>query len=175
MRQFAAKGFRLASSNSDLKLTYALFLSFTFFGLVTLAALSLGRVGFSPEAIATYYRGSDSELKLPKEFWQLMEVSHFHLFSEPTVILILTHLAFAAGLVRRGRIALTLGAYGGSALEIGGPWLVRYVAAWCAYLLLAGWLLLLASAAILFVVSLLAILGKSGGEPGPMPASEPTP
>src|SRR4051812_16762073 len=147
MRQFANKGFRLASSNSDLKLTYALFLAFTFCGLVTLAALSLGRVGFSPEAIATYYRGSDSEMKLPKEFWQLMEVSHFHLFSEPTVILILTHLAFASGLVRRNRLALTLGAYGGSLLEIGGPWLVRYVGAWCAYLLLAGWLVLLACGA----------------------------
>lgn len=172
MRQFAAKGFRLASSNTDLKLTYALFLTFTFFGLVTLAALSLGRVGFSPAAIAAYYRG-DSELKLPKEFWQLMEVSHFHLFSEPTVILILTHLAFATGLVRRNRVLLTLGAYGGSALEIGGPWLVRYVGAWCSYLLLAGWLLLLLCGGALFLVSLISIF-TARPAPG-QPAQEASP
>jgi hypothetical protein len=170
MRQFAAKGFRLASSNTDLKLTYALFLTFTFFGLVTLAALSLGRVGFSPEAIATYYRGSDTEMKVPKEFWQLMEVSHFHLFSEPTVILILTHLAFATGLVKKHRVLLTLGAYGGSALEISGPWLVRYVGAWCSYLLLAGWLLLLLCGGALFLISLISIL-----LPRPMPAPEAAP
>lgn len=173
MRQFAAKGFRLASSNSDLKLTYALFLCFTFCGLVTLAALSLGRIGFSPAAIATYYRGSDSEMKLPKEFWQLMEVSHFHLFSEPTVILILTHLAFAAGLVRKNRVLLTVGAYLGSGLEIGGPWLVRYVGAWCAYLLLAGWVLLLVCGAALFLVSLTSILRPMSD--GPMPTPEGAP
>src|SRR4051812_12515774 len=115
MRQFAAKGFRLASTNTDLRLTYTFFLGFTFLGLVSLAALSLGRIGFRPEAIATYYRGSETEMKFPKEFWQLMEVSHFHLFTEPTVILILTHLAFATGLVRRNRVLLTTGAYLGSA------------------------------------------------------------
>lgn len=158
MRQFAAKGFRLGSSNTDLKLTYAFFLGFTFLGLLSLAALSLGRIGFTPEAIATYYRGSDSEMKLPKEFWQLMEVSHFHLFTEPTVILILTHLSFATGLVRRNRVLLCVGAYGGSALEISGPWLVRYGGAGFAYLLLAGWGLLLLCGGALFAVSLASLV-----------------
>jgi hypothetical protein len=164
MRQFAAKGFRLGSSNTDLKLTYAFFLGFTFLGLVSLAALSLGRIGISPAAIATYYRGSDSEMKLPKEFWQLMEVSHFHLFTEPTVILILTHLSFATGLVRKHRVLLCVGAYGGSALEISGPWLVRYGSAGCAYLLLLGWGLLLLCGFSLFAVSVAAIFVRPPAE-----------
>jgi hypothetical protein len=106
-------------------------------------------------------------MKFPKEFWQLMEVSHFHLFTEPTVILILTHLSFATGLVRKNRVLLTAGAYLGSALEIAGPWLTRYVGAWCAYLLLLGWALLLACGLALFLISVVALLGKPMAEPTP--------
>jgi len=58
-------------------------------------ALSAGRIGISPAAIAAYYRGGSGEMSFPKELWQLMEEAHFHLFSIPIVLLILTHLLFA--------------------------------------------------------------------------------
>lgn len=53
-------------------------------GIATLVALSVGRVGASPAAIATYYRGGESEMSFPKTFWQIMEVNHFHLFTVPS-------------------------------------------------------------------------------------------
>src|SRR5271163_4224445 len=111
-------------------------------GVATMLALSIGRVGVSPAAIATFYRGGTGEMSFPKELWQLMEEAHFHLFTVPIILLILTHLLFATGCPPRARVTISLGLWIGALLEIGGPFAVRYLSASCAPLLLLGWALL---------------------------------
>lgn len=142
MRNFSRPGFQLRRAPLETRIAYTAFLGLTAFGLATLMALSVGRIGGTASAIAIYYRGGDGEMSFPKTFWQLMEVSHFHLFSIPTVLLVLTHLLFAAATSPRVRVSLTVGTYLGALLEAGGPWAVRYGSASFAYALLAGWVLL---------------------------------
>jgi hypothetical protein len=142
MQVFTRRNYQLRSASLETRVAYTGFLLLMVPGVATLIALSVGRMGFSAGAIASYYRGADNEMSFPKTFWQLMEVSHFHLFTIPVVALIVTHLLFATPLAGPARITLTLAIFTGALLDAIGPWSVRYVAAGCAYLLLTGWLLL---------------------------------
>jgi hypothetical protein len=157
MRNFTRRGFQLRSASLEIRVAYTGFLLLTALGVVTLLALSVGRVGADPRAIATYYRGGEGEMSFPRTFWQLMEVSHFHLFSVPTVVLILTHLLYATPTSLRFRVALSIVTYSGAFLEATGPWAVRYVGAFFAYALLAGWVLLAGGCSLIILVTLVSM------------------
>lgn len=159
MQAFSRRGFQLRSASTETKLAYSGFLAMTLFGVVTLVALSAGRIGLRAQAIATYYRGGDSEMSFPKTFWQLMEVSHFHLFSVPVVVLILSHLLYATVAPTSWRIRLTLVTYGGALLEAFAPWAVRYVSGVFAWALLLGWALLAGGSCMIVVISLISMWG----------------
>src|SRR4051812_50150998 len=105
MKAFSRRGFQLRSAPLETRVAYTGFLILTAPGVVSLAALSFGRMGLSPSAIATYYRGGQTEMSFPKQFWQMLEVSHFHLFSVPVVVFILAHRLYPSpisGLARCG-------------------------------------------------------------------------
>src|SRR6266542_2357742 len=159
MQVFARRGFQLRTASLETRLAYTCFLALILPGLVSLVALSAGRIGWSPHAIAVYYRGGESEMSFPKQFWQLVEVSHFHLFSIPIVVLILSHLASSTPISVRTRIGLTVATFLGAALDVAGPWAVRYVAGGFAYALIAGWGLLAAGMSCMLGISLVAMWG----------------
>src|SRR4051812_16082476 len=159
MKAFSRRGFQLRSAPLETRVAYTGFLILTAPGVVSLAALSFGRMGVSPSAIATYYRGGESEMSFPKQFWQMLEVSHFHLFSVPVVVLILAHLLYATPVSTRAKVWLTVVTYAGAVLEIGCPWAVRYLSAGFAWLLLAGWTLLAAGIVAIVVLSLVSMWG----------------
>jgi hypothetical protein len=98
MQAFARRGFQLHSASLETRIAYTGFLLLMLPALSTLVALSLGRMGLDPQSIAAHYRGGDSEMSFPKTFWQLVEVSHFHLFTIPIVVLVLSHLLYATPL-----------------------------------------------------------------------------
>jgi hypothetical protein len=103
----------------------------------------------------------------------MMEVSHFHLFSVPVIVLILSHLLYGTPASTRTRLGLTIVTYAGAALELAAPWAVRYLAAGFAVLLLAGWVLLACGMLGMIGISLLSVWGwhkllmepETGGEP----------
>ncbi len=142
MHVFSKSGYRLSRTSLETKVTYTGFLALMLPGIATMVGSSAGRIGLSPHAIAVFYRGGEGELSFPKELWQLVETAHFHLFSVPVVLLILTHLLFATGCPPRLRLAISLACYAGAVLEIGGPFLVRYGSADFAPAVLLGWALL---------------------------------
>ena len=137
MQAFARRGFQLHTASVETRIAYTGFLILMLLGVATLAALSLGRMGFHPQAIAAYYRGSDDEMSFPKTFWQLMEVSHFHLFTMPVVLLVV--------------------AYSGALCDAVGPWAIRYLAGGFAYVLLLGWTLLAGGSLLIIALTLVAM------------------
>src|SRR5215470_1972329 len=159
MQNFSRRGFQLRSASLETRIAYTGFLALALLGLVTLVALSVGRIGFDAAALATYYRGGESEMSFPKTFWQLMEVSHFHLFTVPVVVLILTHLLYATPAPRRFKIGMTLAGYTGAFLDAVGPWAIRYLAAGAAWALILGWTLLAGSVFVIILVCLVAMWG----------------
>jgi hypothetical protein len=165
MQVFSRRGFQLRTASIETRLAYTYFLVLCLLGVATLIALAFGRAGASASAIAIYYRGDDSEMSFPKTFWQLVEVSHFHLFTIPVVVLILSHLLYATPVPTRWRVWLTLVTFTGALLDILGPWSVRYVAAGCAYLLMTGWVLLSLGSLAIIGITLVAMWGPWGGKP----------
>jgi hypothetical protein len=159
MQVFARRGFQLRTASLETRVAYTAFLVLAALGIVTLIALSM-RVGVTPSAIARYYRGDDSEMSFPKAFWQLVEVSHFHLFTVPVVVLILSHLLYGTPTSVRLRVRLTLVTFAGALLEAIAPWLVRYVAGVFAYASIAGWILLAGGLLLIVVITLLSMWGS---------------
>jgi hypothetical protein len=157
MQVFAKRGFQLRTASFETRLAYTGFLLLALPGVASLVALSIGRTGFSAHAIAMYYRGGESEMSFPKQFWQLAEVSHFHLFSIPVVLLILAHLLSATPISQRARVGLIVAGFAGAALDVGSPWAIRYVAGAFAYVLIAAWILLAGSMLSMVVVSLFSM------------------
>jgi len=68
-----------------------------------------------------------------------------------------THLLYGTPTSVRLRVGLTLVTFSGALLEIVGPWSVRYVSGACAYVLMAGWLLLAGGVALIVVITLLSM------------------
>jgi len=159
MQAFARRGFQLRSASLETRVAYTGFLLLMLPALSTLVALSFGRMGFDPQSIAAHYRGGDSEMSFPKTFWQLVETSHFHLFTIPVVVLILSHLLCATPASPRLRIYLTSITFAGAFLDALGPWAVRYLSAGFAYLLMVGWLLLAGGALLIVTLTIAAMWG----------------
>lgn len=159
MQAFARRGFQLRSASIETRIAYTGFLLLMLPALLTLVALSSGRMGIDPHSIATHYRGGESEMSFPKTFWQLVEVSHSHLFTIPVVALILSHLLSATPASPRMRISLTSIIFMGALLDAAGPWAIRYLSAGFAYLLIVGWMLLGGGALLIVMLTLVAMWG----------------
>lgn len=85
-------------------------------------------------------------LTITVPYRKLLEVTHFHLFTVPVFLLILTHLFLLTGLSRRALIGWVSAGWISGTLHIAAPWLVRWLGARQAWLFaLSGGLFLVAS------------------------------
>ena len=122
MRAFSNGALRLRASSLPLRVTLSGFLLFTAIGEITGIVMDAAHTGFTPSGIARHYRGYEAELQFPKEFWVLIENTHFHVFIVPLVLLVLTHLLFMTGLSERTKVGVTILAYTAALVELASPW-----------------------------------------------------
>jgi hypothetical protein len=66
---------------------------------------------------------------VPIGYRKLLEVTHFHLFTMPVVLLIVGHLFLATGLGDRAKRAWLVIASASVAAHLATPWVVRYAGA----------------------------------------------
>ena len=127
MREFASTKYRLKSAPLWQKRLYTACLGFMLLGLVTSAAFGWTKTGLSAQAIADYYRGNPKQMKFEKTAQELLEVTHFHAFTMPIVLLVLGHLFFLsdwpAGLKRLVIVVAAVAAL----LSVLTPWAIRYL------------------------------------------------
>lgn len=69
------------------------------------------------------------ELTVAVPYRKLLEVTHFHLFTMPVFLLIISHLFVMSGLSRRTKTAWVLLGWCAATLHIAAPWLVRSLGA----------------------------------------------
>ncbi len=141
MREFAKGQFSLRRAPRSLRLIYGGFLILAGLGFFSQLGFQIGRIGVTPSAVATYYRGGErgEVMAFPKTFTQLLEVSHAHAFVMAVVFLILAHLFVATSTPERLKAAVLVLAFVGTFGDLLAPWLVRYGAPWCAWIALAAW------------------------------------
>ncbi|MFN7142652.1 MAG: hypothetical protein ACK4YP_02670 [Myxococcota bacterium] len=123
MREFTGRGPALRRLDRGARVVYSAFLVFLLVGLATAGLLHWDGMGATAAGATTYWRGDEPAMVYPKSFRQILEVTHFHLFTEPVVWLVVAHLYHMGG----GRGLVSLGTLGAIALQIALPWCVSYV------------------------------------------------
>ena len=145
MQDFTQPSGRLRALPWGARVVYSIFLAFTLLGMVLTVVLTDNMVGLDMSGVTTYYEGETSsvedlrgyggpDLLLPPDaeklaafepmpHRKLLEITHFHLFSMPVYLLILSHIF----MLSRARTAskgvwIGLGSIG-TALHIAAPWL----------------------------------------------------
>jgi hypothetical protein len=156
MRQFSSSGFRLWNLGREARVLYSAFCVLTFLGTVSSALYYGDLVGVGTRGIARYYAGTSDAggagraatpagtghggpiIEVPDEaesgrpivvavsYRKLLEVTHFHLFTMPVVLLIVAHLFLATGLRDRTKFGWIVAGIAGVTLHLATPWLVRY-------------------------------------------------
>lgn len=125
------------------KILYTAFVTLIYLGLLTSIMLYSQVVGFSARAtprdlyeqLITHYQGSAAEVAAKEQSYQkLLQVTHFHLFTMPVILLILGHLLLMTRLSSKTKLWLTGTAIGATITHVLIPWGVYYggrVVAWC--------------------------------------------
>jgi hypothetical protein len=164
MRQFASSGFRLWNLGIEAKVLYTTFCVLTLFGIVSSALYYGDLVGAGTTGIKSYYAGEASRaapgpaavapgtpeagpaidvpedeaghppIVVPMTYRKLLEVTHFHLFTMPVVLLIIGHLFLATSLGDRAKLLWLVGASFSVAAHLATPWIVRYAGGRVAFL-----------------------------------------
>jgi hypothetical protein len=162
MRQFASSGFRLWNLGIEAKVLYTTFCVLTLFGIVSSALYYGDLVGAGTSGIKSYYAGEAPRssppppaaaapgtgpaidvpedeaghppIVVPMTYRKLLEVTHFHLFTMPVVLLIIGHLFLATSLGDRAKLLWLVGASCSVAAHLATPWIVRYAGGRLAFL-----------------------------------------
>jgi hypothetical protein len=151
MKAFSNPAYMLANARLEVRLAYTGFLALVLIGMATMGAFQWVHVGPWPRDIAIHFRGGEraGAMVFPKEFRELVELTHAHAFVMATVYLILAHLIIATTAPPRVKVWSVVAGFGGLGGDVVGPWLIRYVAAGFAYLQLLAWIAQWGSLAVL--------------------------
>lgn len=150
MKNFTRQESWLSKSSLEIRLIYALFIAFALAGHLSFILISVSRIGPTYGKIVQHYRGGEradaaepgekGEMSFPKEFPELLEVTHFHAYIEGIVLLVLAHLFAGVPLPRRVKIGVIGLSFGATFLDLASPWLIRYVSSQAAYGQIAAWI-----------------------------------
>jgi hypothetical protein len=117
------------------RLVYTAFLVLSALGLLTAALLHGDGMGVSAATGAAWWRGDEAAMLYPKSYRQLVELTHFHLFTEPVTFLVLAHLYNLGSDPPKRRVAVTGATIASIVVQLALPWLVTYGSAAFAWLL----------------------------------------
>jgi hypothetical protein len=199
MRQFSSSGFRLWNLGIEAKILYTTFCVLTLFGIGSSALYYGDLVGAGTSGIKRYYAGeapppqpaaaapaapSGPAIDVPEDdqgrqpivvaisYRKLLEVTHFHLFTMPVVLLIVGHLFLATGLGDRAKLAWLIAAAASVVAHLATPWIVRYGGGRLAFLHAITGIALTLTMSMLTLYPVLAMWrgGKSSRPPAARPA-----
>ena len=123
MQNFMQK-YTLSSASQGIKIVTTIFLLFMLLGIATNLLISYAKTGWSYSGLIEYYRGVESGY--PKTYLELLETTHFHIFSMPVVFLILAHVFLMSSWSYRLKIMVIIISFLAMLAEICSPWLITY-------------------------------------------------
>ena len=124
MQNFMQK-YNLSGASQGIKIVTTIFLIFMLIGIATNLLISYAKTGFSYNGLIEYYRGVESGY--PKTYLELLETTHFHVFSMSVVFLILAHVFLMSSWSYRLKVMVIIISFLAMLAEICSPWLITYV------------------------------------------------
>lgn len=140
MKNFTRRGYLIVNANRETKLVYTFFLCFVALGFVTIGIYQSRIIGWGMPQLIAHYLGDENQMMFPKEFLQLLETSHAHAFMMGIIYLTLAHILIACRIRPFWKKLLIYMGFLVTAIDLIGPWLIRYVSKDFAALLLGGWI-----------------------------------
>ncbi|MBI3804833.1 MAG: hypothetical protein HY282_13840 [Nitrospirae bacterium] len=147
MKNFTRQESWLSKSSLEIRWIYTLFIVFALTGHLSFVLISITRIGPTYSKIVQHYQGGEGpategkgEMAFPKEFPELLEVTHFHAYIEGIVLLVLAHLFAGVPLSKALKFGTIGLAFGSTFLDLASPWLVRYLSASLAYAQIGAWI-----------------------------------
>ena len=128
MRYFTNKS-QLARLDFNTRLVATYFLIFMLLAAAFSIFMSHQRTRLDSQGAADYYRGNEEAMMFPKEAYELIETTHFHLFISPLIYLTTAHLFLLSAWSRRWKTFVITSCFVYVLFDIAKPWLIRYVAA----------------------------------------------
>jgi hypothetical protein len=147
MKDFTRPRGRLRGLPLAARVVYSVFLAFTLVALAVTAWLADDMIGLGLDRLAPYYAGgsakrepqpepaagpivelapeADAGAEPPMSTRKLLEVTHFHLFSLPVYLLILSHLFMLSRIGESTKVGWIAAATLAVAGHMAAPWLVR--------------------------------------------------
>lgn len=116
------------------------------------------RTGLTASGTAAWYRGNEdavgavAELQFPKTVHELLDVTHPHLFEQSLILFVLCHLFGLSQVRDRWKQILYVASFLAVLIDVGSPWLVRFVSPAFAALHLFGTTLLATTFLLLMFV-----------------------
>lgn len=142
MREFARKSSRLRSLTWETRFVYTSYLVFSLAAYVVIGFLIADRTTIGTESYALYYQGNEEIGLYGKTRGELLETTHFHLFSYPLFILVQGHIFLMTTWPRYLKAGLVAACFLGAFVYLGSPWLVVYGGASWAWFAQAGRILM---------------------------------
>lgn len=145
MKNFTRQESWLSKSSPEIRWIYTLFIAFALAGHLSFILISATRIGPTYSKIVQHYRGGEGptegkeEMAFPKEFPELLEVTHFHAYIEGIVLLVLAHLFAGVPSPRPIKLSVIGVAFGSTFLDLAAPWLIRYLSPSLAYAQIGAW------------------------------------
>jgi len=148
MQDFTRPSGRLRALPLGARAVYTVFLVFTLVGLALTLWLTHDMVGLDLSEAGEYYGGATAAIEEPEVIEgpalvlppegedlaafepmprrKLLEVTHFHLFSMPVYLLILSHMYMLSLARKKAKAAWIAAGSFGTLLHIAAPWLVAH-------------------------------------------------
>ena len=130
---FAYQRFRLWRAPLHTRVLLTLFNATVVLGTAVSVLMYRVRTGLTPGGAQSYYLGNEGsarpgeEMLFARSFKELLDVTHAHAFSQPFLFFVLCHI-FALTRVSDGwKIAVYLASFASVVIDLGVPYLIRYV------------------------------------------------
>ena len=140
MKNFTRRGYLIVNANRETKLVYTFFLCFVALGFATIGIYQSNIIGWGLHQIIAHYLGDKSQMMFPKEFLQLLETSHAHAFVMGILYLTLAHIIIACRITTQWKQFLVIMGFLVTAIDLIGPWLIRYASQDFSVLILVNWI-----------------------------------
>lgn len=128
-------------------------------------AMFVSKLGLTPDSVASYYAGSESDFIPARTFGSMLEVAHMHLPMMALVVLMLTHLVIFVPFPKGVKAIIICFAFVSALADEGSGWLIRFVGPGWAILKIIAFLSL--QTVLLFLIgALVTFLWRAHGEQG---------
>jgi hypothetical protein len=146
--------FQLSGANTNIKLLFTFFLLCMALAYLVALVNVYDKTQFTYKGSVEHYVGNEEELIFPKEFSQMVEMSHPHLLGMSMMFLLLcTIFSFSSASDLLKKI-IVISSFGTIFVDLGSTWLIRYVAPQFAIIMIVAGIAMALCFLLIFLISL---------------------